>query len=65
MIKQSYPNGSDSARVIAVIEVKTARGSGASPDDPVRTITEYWSLFGEKLAESDPIGREGDVQSDT
>lgn len=48
-----YPHGVESARVIPVIETKTARGSGM-PDQPVRIVTEYWSLKGEKLAESDP-----------
>lgn len=60
-----YPHGSESARVIAVIEVKTARGSGVTPEDPARTVTEYWSLFGEKLAESDPIAQAEDAQSCT
>ena len=49
-----YPRGVESARVIPVIETKTARGSGM-PDQPARIVTEYWSLKGEKLAESDPI----------
>lgn len=49
-----YPHGVESARVIPVIETKTARGSG-TPDQPARIVTEYWSLKGEKLAESDPI----------
>ena len=44
----------ESARVIQVIETKTTRGSG-TPDQPVRIVTEYWPLKGEKLAESDPI----------
>lgn len=64
-MKVIYPCGAESARVIAVIEVKTARGSGMTPEDPARTVTEYWSLFGEKLAECDPIGQAEDVQSDT
>ena len=58
-----YPRGCDSARVVQVIETKTARGSGRCPDDPVRIVTEYWSLAGEKLAESDPIYQAEDGQS--
>ncbi len=54
MKEMLYPRGVESARVIPVIETKTARGSGI-PDQPVRIVTEYWSLKGEKLAESDPI----------
>ena len=48
-----YPRGVDSARGIQVIETKSARGSG-EPGQPSRTVTEYWSLDGEKLAENDP-----------
>lgn len=48
-----YPRGVDSARVIQVIETKSARGSGAT-EQPARIVTEYWSLDGEKLAEHDP-----------
>lgn len=47
-----YPHGVDSARVIQVIETKSARGSGA-PEQPCRIVTEYWSLEGGKLAEND------------
>lgn len=57
MNKELYTHGVDSARVIQVIETKTARGSG-TPDQPVRQITEYWSLDGEKLAENDVISQE-------
>lgn len=48
-----FPRGCDSARVIAVIETESARGSG-STDQPTRIVKEYWSLDGEKLAENDP-----------
>lgn len=48
-----YPRGVDLARVIQVIETKSARGSGAK-EQPSRIVTEYWSLDGEKLAERDP-----------
>lgn len=51
-----YPNGVNSARVIEVIETKSARGCGSS-EQPSRIITEYWSLEGEKLAERDPYFR--------
>ena len=47
-----FPRGVDSARVIPVIVTKSARGSGAK-DQPTRTVTEYWSLDGKKLAEKD------------
>lgn len=51
-----YPRGVNSAKVIQVIETKSARGSG-SKEQPSRIITEYWSLDGEKLAENDPYLR--------
>lgn len=49
-----FPHGVDSAKVIQVIETQSARGAGTS-DQPTRTVKEYWTLDGEKLAESDPI----------
>ena len=61
MKRELYPRGVDSAKVISVIETKSARGSGI-PEQPARIVTEYWSLDGEKLAESDPISTQEDVQ---
>lgn len=61
MEKVLYPNGVDSAKVIQVIETKSARGSGG-PKQPVRIVTEYWSLAGEKLAEFDSIETPADAQ---
>lgn len=52
-----FPRGVNSAKAVLVIETKTARGSGAA-EQPVRIVTEYWSLDGEKLAENDPYLRE-------
>ena len=40
------------AKVIPVIEIKTKRGDG-STDNPGRTVLEYWSFDGKKLAEND------------
>ena len=40
------------ARVIEVIEVKTARGKGTDKD-PMRIIAEYWSKDGKLLAVND------------
>ncbi|HXH62916.1 MAG TPA: hypothetical protein VNG95_01965 [Gemmatimonadales bacterium] len=42
----------ESAKQISVIEVCAARGSGLDTD-PVRSVTQYWSLDGELLAERD------------
>lgn len=41
------------AKVIEVIEVISLRGLGAEENDPVREITQYWSLEGKLLAEFD------------
>ena len=54
-----YPRGVDSVRVITVIETKSARGSG-SEEQPARIVTEYWSMDGKKLAESDPCSDGGE-----
>ncbi len=43
----------DSAKVISVIAVELTVGAGVD-DDPVRKVTEYWSLSGERLAVNDP-----------
>jgi len=43
----------DTAKVIQVIETTlTRRGNGK--DTPIRIVTEYWSLDGRLLVESDP-----------
>lgn len=47
----------ESARVIKVIETKSTRGVGTSAN-PVRLVTQYWSLDGELLAEKDEFMRE-------
>ena len=52
-----FPRGVDSAKVILVIETKSARGAG-TPEQPTRLVTEYWSLEGVKLAEYDPIEKQ-------
>lgn len=43
----------DLARIIPVIQVLETRGSGEK-SDPVRLVTSFWSLKGEKLFEKDP-----------
>ena len=46
------PDGTKSARIIAVIETKAKRGLGTK-EDPVRDVTQYWDLDGTFLAEMD------------
>ena len=57
------PRGTDSAKVIQVIQSTALIGVGTE-DDPCRLITQYWSLDGTKLAEHDPYrsGLERDEQ---
>lgn len=45
-------DGTDSARVIQVIETTAKRGLGTEKD-PVRVITQYWDFDGTFLAEMD------------
>lgn len=47
--KAARPRGTDSARVVQVIETKAIAGTG-EPEDPVRTVTEYWDFEGKRLA---------------
>ena len=37
-----------------IVTTLLRRGSGKSEEDPIRIITQYWSLDGELLAEIDP-----------
>ena len=46
------PRGTDSAKVVQIIETKTLRGSGQE-DDIYRTVTQYWDFEGRLLAEDD------------
>lgn len=46
----------DLARIIQVIQVLETRGTGEK-NDPVRRVTSFWSLKGEKLFEQDPYFR--------
>lgn len=48
------PRGTDSARVIQVVETRAIMGAGTQ-EDPVREVVQYWSFDGEKLAERDPL----------
>jgi len=48
--KTVRPRGTDSAKVIEVIETKSIRGDGTA-DDVCREVIQYWSLDGELLAE--------------
>lgn len=51
------PRGTDSARVISVIETQALRGNGKE-EDKCRIVTQYWDFDGELLAENDPCAKE-------
>ena len=51
------PRGTDSARVIQVVETKTLRGIGTE-EDMCRQVTQYWDFDGTLLAENDPCAKE-------
>ena len=44
------PRGTDSAKVIQLIETHSIEGRG-TPDDPCRVIIQYWEMGGNLLAE--------------
>ena len=49
--------GTDSARVVSVIETRALRGNGTE-EDKCRIVTQYWDFDGELLAENDPCAKE-------
>ena len=48
------PRGTDSARVIQVIETKSLLGSGTK-EDPIRWAYQYWDFNGKLLASHDGL----------
>ena len=44
----------DACEVIQVIRVTHTRGAGIDESDPLRIVTCYYTLDGQKLAEEDP-----------
>ncbi|MCB6414518.1 carboxypeptidase [Faecalimonas umbilicata] len=57
------PRGTDSARVIRVIETKALRGEGTQ-ENLSRIVTQYWDFEGNLLAENDPCITESAIQGD-
>lgn len=45
-------DGTKSARVVTVIEVKSVRGNGTE-ESPCRVVRQYWDFEGNLLAECD------------
>lgn len=57
------PRGTDSAKLITVIETKSLRGVGTQ-EDMCRCVTQYWDMEGNLLAEKDPCITESAQQGD-
>lgn len=55
----TFPRGTDSARVVQVIETKSARGSGTDSENMCRIVTQYWDFEGNLLAENDLCSENG------
>lgn len=53
MYEKVKSRGTDSARVIQVIETKALAGSGTA-DDPYYISVQYWDFDGNLLAKNDP-----------
>lgn len=55
--------GTDSAKVIQVVETQALRGEGTE-EDLCRLVTQYWDFDGNLLAEHDPCVTESVTQED-
>lgn len=53
----AIPRGTDSARVIQIIETVALRGEG-SKEDMCRNVIQYWDFEGNLLAENDACAKE-------
>lgn len=53
----AIPRGTDSAKVIQVIETHSLCGEGTTKD-PCRIVTQYWDFEGNLLAENDSCAKE-------
>ena len=57
------PRGTDSARVIQVIETSSITGRGTF-EDPVKEVRQYWSFDGRLLANSTPTTEPENEEND-
>lgn len=55
----AIPRGTDSARVILVIETTALRGEGTEKDK-CREVKQYWDFDGKMLAENDSCTKENE-----
>lgn len=57
-MSRARPRGTDSARLITVIETVSLRGMGTDETDMCRPVRQYSDLKGNLLAENDPCEQE-------
>jgi len=48
----------DTVQVVTLIKTELSRRGKGEPNDPVRIVTEYWTMEGEKVTEIDPCPKE-------
>ena len=51
------PRGTDSAKIVSVIETISLRGAGTD-EDKCRVVTQYWDFQGNLLAENENLQKE-------
>ncbi len=51
-METTRPRGTDSAKIIAVIETRTMVGAGTT-DNPYRHLIQYWDISGKLLSSHD------------
>ena len=61
--RAARPRGTDSAKVISVIETRSLRGTGLGGDF-CREVIQYWNLEGNLLAENDSFNPDDVLQED-
>lgn len=57
----AHPRGTDSARIVEVIETRSLMGEG-TPHDPCRTVIQYWHKNGELIATIDPMKSREEIE---
>ena len=53
----AHPRGTDSARIVEVIETRSLMGEGTTYD-PYRAVIQYWHKNGDLIATIDPLRKE-------
>jgi hypothetical protein len=55
MTSWEYTTPDPEVAVIQVVKTTLLRRGNGTPEDPIRCITQLWSMQGELLAERDPL----------